>query len=132
MIINLTIHGLEIDYRKLSDAITSSLHQTLSQHMISNTHQEKIEAVHVTIPSLATFQEIPESETKEAQRIRSLMILKGVKCIDIAKQTEVSRTWVSLVLNGHKNSIRIRKAIADALGMKVEDLWPNKNKTKKR
>lgn len=65
------------------------------------------------------------------RKIKALMVLKGVKSIDIATQTGVSPTWVSLVLNGHKKSKRIRQAIADALGIKVKDLWSNNQKPKK-
>lgn len=57
--------------------------------------------------------------------IKSLLVLKGTSITEIARTAGVSREWVSLVVNGHKNSKRIRKAIAAAVGKSVEDLWPN-------
>lgn len=57
------------------------------------------------------------------RKVKALMVLKGVKNLDIAREMHVSKTWVSLVLCGHKRSDRIRKAIADAVGMDVEEVW---------
>lgn len=59
------------------------------------------------------------------RKVKSIMMLKGVTSKAIAKQAKVSETWVSLVLNGRGTSARIRRAIADAVDMKVEDLWNN-------
>lgn len=56
------------------------------------------------------------------RKARALMILKDVKSKDIAERHGVTRTWISLVLGGRKSD-RIRKAIADALDVKVEELW---------
>ncbi len=42
-----------------------------------------------------------------------------------------SRSWTSQVLHGHEKSEATRKLIAEALGMKVEDLWPNNKHGKK-
>lgn len=61
------------------------------------------------------------------RQIKALMVLRGVKSKDIAHETGVTETWVSLVLNGRRKSPRIRKAIANAVGIPVEDLWPNGN-----
>lgn len=63
------------------------------------------------------------SKRVSPNEIKALMMLKGVTNIRIAKEEGVSKTWVSLVLNNHKKSARIRLAIANALGVKVEDLW---------
>lgn len=65
------------------------------------------------------------------RKIKSLMVLKNITVTEIALKAGVSRTWVSLVIHKNKPSKRVRKAIADALGMKVEDLWPGKNNRKK-
>lgn len=62
-----------------------------------------------------------------APKIRALMILQGLTNKDIARKTGVSKTWVSLVLCGHVKSERIRQAIAAAVGVPVEELWPEDN-----
>ena len=61
-------------------------------------------------------------------KVKALMMRKGVTGRDIARKAGVSETWVSLVLNNRANSNRIRSAIARALGMKVERLWPKYKK----
>ena len=58
------------------------------------------------------------------RKVKSLMVLKGITSVSIARKTGVTTTWMSLVLNGHKKSRRIQKAIADALGKKYTELWP--------
>lgn len=62
---------------------------------------------------------------QSVRKIRALMVLKNVTNVQIAKYEGVSETYVSLVINGHRRGPRIRKAIARALGMRVEDLWPS-------
>lgn len=59
------------------------------------------------------------------RKVKSLMVLKGIKSIDIARQLGVSRVTVSIVLTGKGKSQRIQKAIADALCMQYEKLWSN-------
>lgn len=59
------------------------------------------------------------------RKVKSIMMLKGITSKAIAKKAGVSETWISLVINGRGTSARIRKAIADAVDMKVEDLWSN-------
>ncbi|MDA8106176.1 MAG: hypothetical protein M0Z71_12465 [Nitrospiraceae bacterium] len=48
----------------------------------------------------------------------------------LAERIGRTRTWTSQVLHGHEKSPLTRKLIAEALGMKVEDLWPNNNHKK--
>jgi len=42
---------------------------------------------------------------------------------EVAKATGKSRTWISLVLNGHFKGEPTRRAIAEALGVPYEELW---------
>lgn len=46
---------------------------------------------------------------------------------ELARRIGRSRTWVSLVLNGRVRGESTRKAIADALGVKYNELWEEKN-----
>jgi len=62
---------------------------------------------------------------KTTRKIKALMILKGITGVQLAKDLGVSRTWLSLVINGHHRTRRTREAIAKALGKKVTDLWPD-------
>lgn len=61
------------------------------------------------------------------RKAKAAMMLKGVTSKHIAEKYGVSTTWVSLVLNNHGKSSRIRKAIADEAGVKVSDLWPDED-----
>ena len=49
------------------------------------------------------------------RKVKSLMVLKGIKSIDIARKLGVSHITVSIILTGKGKSRRIQKAIADAL-----------------
>ncbi len=59
------------------------------------------------------------------KKIKSLLVANGIKQTDIAKRIGVKRCTVSLVLNNHSESKRVKQAIADALGKNVELLWPH-------
>lgn len=59
------------------------------------------------------------------RQIKALLILNDISSASIARKMHVTPTWVSLVLTGRKKSKRIRKAIADAVGKTVDELWPN-------
>ncbi len=62
-------------------------------------------------------------------RIKALLILQGKKQVEIARKLRITRSAVSRVVSGRSRSPRIRKAVADVLGMAVEELWPeDKNK----
>lgn len=65
------------------------------------------------------------------RKIKSLMALKDITVTEIASKADVSRTWVSLVIHKNKPSKRIRKAIADAVGKKYEELWPTNGNGRK-
>lgn len=60
------------------------------------------------------------------RKIRALMVLKGIKVIDIAKMANVSPTTVSVVLTGKGTSRNIKQTIANALGRPYEKLWGKK------
>lgn len=59
--------------------------------------------------------------------IKALIVLNGTSISEIARKAGVTREWVSLVVNGHKKSKKIRKVIAQAVGKSVDELWPNGN-----
>lgn len=67
-------------------------------------------------------------DIKNIRRIKARMVVRGVTTVDIAREAGVSRTWVSLVLHGHKRSKKVERAIAQAVGKPVEELWPNNNR----
>ncbi|MDA8082319.1 MAG: helix-turn-helix transcriptional regulator [Nitrospiraceae bacterium] len=64
--------------------------------------------------------------------VKAELVRAGIKHNQLARQLRVSNTMISLVVSGKKKSARIRLAIAKALGMKVEDLWPNGNNNHRR
>ena len=56
--------------------------------------------------------------------IRAEMLLKNIRSIDMARKIKVSRSAISRVIYGNLASPRIRVAIAEMLGKKVEEIWP--------
>ena len=59
------------------------------------------------------------------KEIKILLLRHDVKQADIARKLKVSKTAIHNVIKGISESKRIKKAIADALGVSVTDLWNN-------
>ena len=51
------------------------------------------------------------------------MVLKGLTNIELARRLGCTKTWISLVINGHAKSEWVRKGIAEALGEPYEKIW---------
>ncbi|HBC76811.1 MAG TPA: hypothetical protein DC017_18570 [Candidatus Wallbacteria bacterium] len=61
--------------------------------------------------------------TEKTQKIKGLLILKGITITSIAKNMGVSLTFVSLVINQKKKSKRIMNHISGLLGASYEETW---------
>lgn len=55
---------------------------------------------------------------------KAALVLYGVSQAEIARCSGVTATHVSDVLHGRRRSPRVERAIAEALGRPVEDLFP--------
>ena len=55
--------------------------------------------------------------------IKSLMMLKGIKQVNIAAQLGIRSSTVSGAVNGQRPSKRIQKCIAEELGEDYQKLW---------
>lgn len=62
-----------------------------------------------------------------AKKIKILMVEKEVSGAEIARSLGFTRTAVYHVIAGKRKSPRIRTAIASALDVPVEDLWPGES-----
>ena len=58
------------------------------------------------------------------QKIKIEFIKRNISGAEIGRRMGVSREAIHQVIGGKTRSKRIRKAIAEAIGVKVEDLWP--------
>jgi transcriptional regulator with XRE-family HTH domain len=58
--------------------------------------------------------------------IKSLLILRGIDITELAKDLGISIQYLSYILHGKRKGKRIRKKIADLLGMPYETLWLDK------
>ena len=67
----------------------------------------------------------------KSKKIKGLLMMKGITVTDIAKTMDVSLTYVSLVINGKKNSQKVQKFIAKFLGLTYSELWEKKNRAPK-
>jgi lambda repressor-like predicted transcriptional regulator len=61
-------------------------------------------------------------------KIKIEMLKKGLSGADIARKENVDRTAIYHVIAGRSKSEKLRRAIASALGVRVEELWPENNK----
>lgn len=57
--------------------------------------------------------------------IRIEFIKRGIYLRDAAKAIGVSRPMISMVISGRKTSPRVRRGIAELLGISLTDLWPD-------
>lgn len=70
-------------------------------------------------------------ETELSKKIRIEMILKNVTGSKIARGIGVDRSAINKTIRGKITSNRLRKAIADAIGCNVMELWPDAKKKKR-
>jgi DNA-binding XRE family transcriptional regulator len=61
----------------------------------------------------------------ERTEIKILMLRKKVTQAAIARKLDIKPSTVCNVIKGTATSARVKRAIAQALGMRIEDLWPN-------
>lgn len=67
------------------------------------------------------------------QKIKIELIKKGIPAAEIGRRMGVSRQAIYQTVDGEIKSNRLRKAIAEAIGVTVEELWPaNDNGQKER
>ena len=55
--------------------------------------------------------------------VKSILVRRGIRQTELAKELEVLPSTVSGVLNGHHHSQRIQAYIAQKLKIKYEKLW---------
>lgn len=67
--------------------------------------------------------------TDIAKAIKSKLRQHGVKQKHIAISLGVSAQAVNQVVLGSRFTFRIKKAIADAIGKPVSEIWPDQTKT---
>ena len=60
----------------------------------------------------------------DPRRRKAALVLAGVRQADIARRLSVAPTHVSDVIHGRRRSLRVEAAIAEALGRRVEEIFP--------
>ncbi len=74
---------------------------------------------------------VKREPTTTKQKIEIEFVKKNISGAEIGRRMGVSRVAIYQVISGKTKSKRLRKAIAEAIGMEVSDLWPeNKNSSK--
>jgi lambda repressor-like predicted transcriptional regulator len=68
----------------------------------------------------------PIIDEKRHARIKAALSLKGSSLSDIARILDVAPTTVSIVSRGFRRSRRIEAEIANQLGIKAPELWPER------
>ena len=67
-------------------------------------------------------------ETSTRKKIRMAMVEKDINGPKIALRVGVSRSAINKTMNGKRKSLKLRKAIANALDLNMADLWPEESK----
>jgi lambda repressor-like predicted transcriptional regulator len=70
-------------------------------------------------------------DKKRGRYVSGLLIQYGITQAELAEKTGLSQSFLSNIINGRRMGAkekgkRARQVIADALGMKVEELWPKR------
>lgn len=58
------------------------------------------------------------------QKIKIELIKRNIPAAEIGRRMGVSRQAIYQTVDGIIKSRRLRRAIAEAIGAKIEDLWP--------
>lgn len=58
------------------------------------------------------------------QKIKAMLVERGIRQVDIARELGLKKETVNTVLNNHGTSRRVKEHIAKRLGRPVEYLWP--------
>lgn len=61
----------------------------------------------------------------QPNEIRAELVRRGITVTSIARQEAVSQPYISQHLNGARHSIRIRRAIAQAIDRPIHEIWPD-------
>jgi lambda repressor-like predicted transcriptional regulator len=62
---------------------------------------------------------------KHDSKIKSLLVLKGIKSVDISRAAKCSTGAVSMTISGQRASLSVRRVIARKLKMPIAVLWPD-------
>jgi DNA-binding XRE family transcriptional regulator len=65
------------------------------------------------------------------KKIQIEMIKKDVTAAAIGRTINVTRVAIIRAIKGELKSTKLRKAIAEALGAHIEDLWPDEKPRKR-
>lgn len=63
---------------------------------------------------------------RTVKKIKIVMIEKEITGAEIARRAGVDRSSIHHVITGKCRSERLRQVIAEALGVTVDELWPEK------
>jgi transcriptional regulator with XRE-family HTH domain len=61
----------------------------------------------------------------EPLEIKILLLRAGITQASIAKKIGVTLPFVNQIIKGQRSTGRVRRAIAKAVGKRVEELWPS-------
>jgi lambda repressor-like predicted transcriptional regulator len=61
--------------------------------------------------------------------IKIELLKAGISIRQLARQVGVSHTAISYTIHGVNKGLRLRQAVARALGKRIEDIWPPQAKT---
>ena len=61
--------------------------------------------------------------------IKIELLKAGISIRQLARQAGVSHTAMSYTIHGVNKGLRLREAVARALGKRIEEIWPPETKT---
>ena len=73
---------------------------------------------------------ITKKDSEKGPYVKALLVLHNINQTELAKKIGVSQPLMSAVVTGKRRGVKkkgrlIHKAVAEALGVNVEELWPD-------
>ena len=74
---------------------------------------------------------ITKTGTEKGRYVSALLVLHGINQTELAEKIGVSQPLMNAVVTGRRRGVKkkgriVREAVAQALGVNVDELWPNK------
>ena len=71
-----------------------------------------------------------KTDKRKRRYINALLVLHEINQSELARKIGVSQTLMNSVITGRRRGVKkkgrlVRQAVAEALGMTVEELWPH-------
>lgn len=66
-----------------------------------------------------------DTKKRRGLKVRAMLVERGIKLKTIAERLSLDQSTISQVVAGKRQSRRVKRAVAEALGVSPKSLWPD-------